>query len=205
MGVKKATEFIVSDEHLKIIREIGEFFKIPWNDKKISDIINLTSDILRYNITSENQVKELIKKWLDYLNEEEINNFYQVLRENFLTKVEELWKAEDEERPASLEEKEETMEERERRYLELMKTLVKYPQKPIEGKPEKKEQVNEETEKFKTITFEPKEEDKKEIVLQNETAQEILPEGTIVITRKKEETEEKPKEKKEEFLDLSGL
>jgi Zn-dependent M32 family carboxypeptidase len=150
MGKEKIIEFIGSDEFFRIIEEIGNFLKITWEDEKMSKIINLAEDILRYNQTSETPVKELIKKWLAFLNEEEVNNLYNFLKENFLPKVRELWQ---EEIPTTEEETEETFEEKEKRYIELMKTIIQYPQKPKE-KPEKKEETKKEVEEYKTITFE---------------------------------------------------
>jgi hypothetical protein len=198
MGKVKIIKFIGSDEYFKIVEEIGNFFKITWGDERMPKIINLTEDILRYNQTSETPVKELIKKWLNFLNENEINNLYQFLNENFLPKVSELWQ--EEETPESEEEvTKETFEEKEKRYLELMKTMIKFPQSKQEKKiEEKKEKVEakEKVEEYKTITFEPKDEHKKV------TEEESLPETTIVITKKKEE--EKPPEG-DEFLDLSKL
>jgi hypothetical protein len=194
MTSTKAIEFIGSNEYFEIIKKIGDLFHIDWGDEKMPKIIALVNNILRYNQTAEMSVKELIKKWLDFLNEEEINNLYNFLNENFLPKVKELWSEEIIE-----EESEEPFEEREKRYLELMKTILKYPQKekpvekPVEKKKEEKKEIKEE---YKTITFEPKEKPKKEISV------EALSEGTIIITKKKEE-EQKKEEK--EFLDLSKL
>jgi len=208
MATEKIIEFIGSDEYLKITEEIGNFLKINWEDEKMPKIINLTEDILRYNQTGETQVKELIKKWLNFLNEEEINNLYEFLNENFLPKVRELWQEEPIEEIKT--EEEETFEEKEKRYFELMKTIIKYPQTKKEEKEVKKEEgeekevkeegreEKEEVEEFKTITFGPKEEHKKEEILLEE-----LPQGTIIITKKKKE-EEKPKGEKD-FLDLSEL
>jgi hypothetical protein len=201
MGKEKIIEFIGSDEFFRIVEEIGSFLKITWENERISKIINLTEDILRYDQTSETPVKELIKKWLDFLTEDEVSNLYNFLKENFLSKVRELWQEDDViEEKSEKEGTEETFEEKEKRYIELMKTIIQYPQKPkekLEKKEEiKKEEDKKETEVYKTITFEPKEE------RQKETKEESLPETTIVITKKKEE--EKPLEG-EEFLDLSKL
>jgi hypothetical protein len=192
MGKEKIIEFIGSDEFFRIVEEIGNFLKITWEDERMPKIINLTEDILRYNQTSETLVKELIKKWLDFLNEEEVNNLYNFLNENFLPKVRELWQEEDIIEEESEKAEEESFEKKEKRYIELMKTIIKHPQKPIKEKLEPAKEVKE----YKTITFEPEEEHKKEI------EEESLPETMIVITKKKEE--EKPKEEGE-FLDLSKL
>jgi hypothetical protein len=203
MFEKKALEFLGSEEELKIIETIGNLLKIDWEDKKISKIGYLTEEIIRFNKTSETQVKELIKKWLDFLNEDEVNKLYQFLNENFLPKVRKLWQ---EEIPETEGEKiegektegekiEETFEEKEKKYIELMKTVIQYQQNSKE-KSENKEETKKEVEEYKTITFEPKEEHK------IEPKEESLPETTIVIIKKKEE--EKTKEG-EEFLDLSKL
>jgi hypothetical protein len=200
---EKVRKFAASDEHLAITDSICEFLKIPEEDyEKTPKVYHLTEDILRYNQTSETPVKELIKKWLDFLNEEEVNNLYQFLEENFLPKVRELWQEEDiiETEMEGVEETEETFEEKEKRYIELMKTIIQTPQfqKKEKTAEEKKEKIKEEkeVEEYKTITFEPKEEHKKE------TKEESLPETTIVITKKKEE---KQPPEGEEFLDLSKL
>jgi hypothetical protein len=202
MFEKKALEFLGSEEELKIIETIGNLLKIDWEDEKISKIGYLTEEIIRFNKTSETQVKELIKKWLDFLNEDEVNKLYQFLNENFLPKVRKLWQ---EEIPETEGEKiegektegekiEETFEEKEKKYIELMKTVIQYQQNSKE-KSENKEETKKEVEEYKTITFEPKEEHK------IEPKEESLPETTIVIIKKKEE---EPKEG-EEFLDLSKL
>jgi ketosteroid isomerase-like protein len=193
MAEKKALEFLGSEEELKIIETIGNLLKIGWEDEKISKIGYLTEEIIRFNKTSEAQVKEVIKKWLDFLNEDEINNLYQFLSENFLPKVRELWQEEEEIEEESVERAviEETFEEKEKRYLEMMKNLVqpiKEKTNPVETKTE------EDTEEFKTISYQPQKEEQKPLT-------ENLPENTIVITKKKEE-EQKGEDK---LLDISNL
>ncbi len=198
MFEKKALEFLGSEEELKIIETIGNLLKIDWEDEKISKIGYLTEEIIRFNKTSETQVKELIKKWLDFLNEDEVNKLYQFLNENFLPKVRKLWQeeiTETEGEKIESEKTEETFEEKEKKYIELMEKVIQYQQNSKE-KSENKEEIKKEVEKYKTITFEPKEEHK------IEPKKESLPETTIVIIKKKEE--EKQKEG-EEFLDLSKL
>jgi hypothetical protein len=198
MFEKKALDFLGSEEELKIIETIGNLLKIDWEDEKISKIGYLTEEIIRFNKTSETQVKELIKKWLDFLNEDEVNKLYQFLNENFLPKVRKLWQeeiTETEGEKIESEKTEETFEEKEKKYIELMKKVIQYQQNSKE-KSENKEETKKEVEEYKTITFEPKEEHK------IEPKEESLPETTIVIIKKKEE--EKPKEG-EEFLDLSKL
>jgi hypothetical protein len=198
MFEKKALEFLGSEEELKIIETIGNLLKIDWEDEKISKIGYLTEEIIRFNKTSETQVKELIKKWLDFLNEDEVNKLYQLLNENFLPKVRKLWQEEITETEGEKiegEKTEETFEEKEKKYIELMEKVIQYQQNSKE-KSENKEETKKEVEEYKTITFEPKEEHK------IEPKEESLPETTIVIIKKKEE--EKPKEG-EEFLDLSKL
>jgi hypothetical protein len=207
MGQIKALKFLGSDEELKIIEEIRNLLGIDWKNEKSPRIFSLTEDIIRYNQTAETPVKELIKKWLDFLNEDEVNNLYNFLEENFLPKVRELWQeeetqesVEEEAQEESFEEtEEEIFEERAKRYIELMQTIIKYPQRPkqekVEEKPKKKEETKKEAEEYKTITFQPQQEHKKE------AEEESLPEDVIVITKKKEE---KPPQG-EEFLDLSRL
>jgi len=203
MASTKAIEFIGSSEYFEIIKKIGDIFNIIWGDKRMPKIIALINNILRYNQTSETSVKELIKKWLDFLQEEEVNKLYQFLEENFLPKVRKLWQEED---VIEEESEEKSFEEREKRYIELMETIIQYPQRPkqekIDEKPKKKEEeTKEEVKEYKTITFEPQQEYKKEIS-EKSKPQESLPETIIIITKKKEE--EKPSEG-EEFLDLSRL
>ena len=203
MASTKAIEFIGSSEYFEIIKKIGDIFNIIWGDKRMPKIIALINNILRYNQTSETSVKELIKKWLDFVQEEEVNKLYQFLEENFLPKVRKLWQEED---VIEEESEEKSFEEREKRYIELMETIIQYPQRPkqekIDEKPKKKEEeTKEEVKEYKTITFEPQQEYKKEIS-EKSKPQESLPETIIIITKKKEE--EKPPEG-EEFLDLSRL
>jgi hypothetical protein len=203
MGKEKIIEFIGSDDFFKIVEEVGNFLEITWEDERMSKIINLTEDILRYNQTSETPVKELIKKRLDFLNEEEISNLYNFLNENFLPKVRELWQEEDIAEEESEETEEESFEEKEKRYIELMKEIIKYPQfqKKEKIKEEiKKEEPKKEVEEIKTITFEPPKEKRE---TKEETTTENLPEEIIVITKKEEKEEEKKEEEK--LLDLSNL
>jgi hypothetical protein len=193
MAEKKALEFLGSEEELKIIETIGNLLKIGWEDEKISKIGYLTEEIIRFNKTSEAQVKEVIKKWLDFLNEGEINNLYQFLAENFLPKVKELWQEEEKPEEESVERAviEETFEENEKRYLEMMKNLVqpaKEKTNPVETKTE------EDTEEFKTISYQPQKEEQK-------PPTENLPENTIVITKKKKEEQKEGSE----TLDISNL
>jgi ABC-type glycerol-3-phosphate transport system substrate-binding protein len=199
MSELKAIQFLASNEHFNIIEQIGNFLQMTWEDERMSKIFSLTEDIIRYNQTSETPVKELIKKWLDFLNEEEVNKLYNFLEENFLPKVRELWQEEDITEEESEETEEESFEERAKRYIELMQTIIKYPQRPkqekVEEKPKKKEETKKEAEEYKTITFQPQQEHKKE------AEEESLPEDVIVITKKKEEKTPEG----EEFLDLSRL
>jgi hypothetical protein len=208
MGQIKALKFLGSDEELKIIEEIRNLLGIDWKNEKAPRIFSLTEDILRYNQTSETPVKELIKKWLDFLQEDEVNKLYQFLEENFLPKVRALWQEEDiteeeSEENEKAQEAKETFEEKERRYVELMKVVL--PQKvEKEAKEEKTKEEPQKTEevKYKTISFEPEEElpaipPKKEV-----TEEETLEDNIIIISKKKEEPEEKGGE---EVLDLSKL
>jgi hypothetical protein len=193
MGQLKALKFLGSAEELKTIEEIKNLLKIDWGDEKASGIFALTEDIIRNNKTSEIEVKESIKKHLNFLNEDEINNLYQFLAENFLPKVRELWQEEEKPEEESVERVviEETFEEKEKRYLEMMKNLVqptKEKTNPVETKTE------EDTEEFKTISYQPQKEEQKPLT-------ENLPENTIVITKKKE-AEQKGEDK---LLDISNL
>jgi hypothetical protein len=193
MTEEKALEFLGSEEELKIIETIGNLLKIGWEDEKISKIGYLTEEIIRFNKTSETQVKETIKKWLDFLNEDEINNLYQFLTENFLPKVRELWQEEEKPEEESVEKAviEETFEEKEKRYLEMMKNLVQ----PIKEETDTVEtKTEEDTEEFKTISYQPQKEEQK-------PSTENLPENTIVITKKKEEEQKR----ENEALDISNL
>jgi len=203
MAQIKALEFLGSDEELKIIEDIRNLLKIDWGNEKASGIFSLTENILRYNQTSETSIKELIKKWLDFLNEDEINNLYQFLAENFLPKVRELWQEEDKKNEEDEENEEiqknkevqknkESFEEKEKKYIELMKNIVQPPQ----SQKEKPKEEKKEAEEYKTITFEPKEEHEEKILT------ESLPKDAIIITKKKEDEQKK---EGEEFLDLSKL
>ena len=204
MPSAKAIEFIGSNEYFEIIKNVGDLFDINWGDKRMPRIIALVNGILRDNQTSENQVKELIKKWLDFLNEDEVNKLYQFLEENFLPKVRQLWQEEVSEEKTEDKPEEEAFEEREKRYVELMKVIL--PQR-VEREPKEEEEIKEapqktEEVKYKTLSFEPEEElpaipPKKEV-----TEEETLEDNIVIISKKKEEPEEKGGE---EVLDLSKL
>jgi hypothetical protein len=228
MGQLKAIKFLGSDEELKIIEEIRNLLGIDWENEKAPPIFSLTEDIIRYNQTAEPQVKELIKKWLDFLNEEEVNNLYQFLEENLLPKVRELWQQDDidddEKEEMSEEEQEESFDEKEKRYIQLMQTIIEHPELLKNQKTKQKilnistENINSESikkeepqkqevknEEYKTITFQPEKEHKEAVILKNQTTNisENLPDETIVIIKKKDE--DKNQDDEDKLLDLSKL
>ncbi|GIW67193.1 MAG: hypothetical protein KatS3mg096_061 [Candidatus Parcubacteria bacterium] len=201
---KEIIKFIGSEEYDKQVEDIGKSLGFNWGDKEMTKIIILMDGIVKYNLTSENQVKEAIKKWLDFLNEEQINSLYNYLKENFLPKVKELWQKEE----IEISEEtipEETFEEKEKKYIEMMKELIKTGELKLPPKRETKQIIEqkpkEEKEEVKIITFEPEE----KINLKEKSTQEgtTLPESAIIIKKKGEE--EKPKPEDEELLDLSKL
>jgi hypothetical protein len=234
MSELKAIQFLASNEHFNIIEQIGNFLQMTWEDEKMSKIFSLTEDIIRYNQTAEPQVKELIKKWLDFLNEEEVNNLYQFLEENLLPKVRELWQQDDidddidddddEKEEMSEEEQEESFDEKEKRYIQLMETIIEHPELLKNQKTKQKilnistENINSESikkeepqkqevknEEYKTITFQPEKEHKEAVILKNQTTNisENLPDETIVIIKKKDE--DKNQDDEDKLLDLSKL
>ena len=229
MGQIKALEFLGSDDELNIIVQIGNLLQINPEDPKVSKIFRLSEDIIRYNQTAEPQVKELIKKWLHFLNEEEVNNLHQFLEENLLPTVRKLWQQDDtdddeKEDIDQEKEKEENFDEKEKRYIQIMKTIIKHPELLKNQKTKEKifnistENINSENIKkeepqkqevknaeYKTITFQPEKEYKEAVILKNQTTKtsENLPDETIVIIKKKEE--DKNPDDEDKLLDLSKL
>lgn len=192
----KIIKFISSEEYDKKLEEVGSFLNITWEDERMSKIILLMDSITKYNLLSENQIKETTKKWLDFLNEEQINSLYNYLQENFLPKVKELWQEEEEKKIETATE-EETFAEKEKKYVAIMENLIKNQKIKLLPQKEKKPLIKEETKEIKTITFVP---EKKH---HQEKEEKLLPESVIII--KKKEENEKQKFEDEELLDLSKL
>ena len=199
---EKVLNFIGSDEYYKIIENISNLCQINWQDERISKIFNLVDDMLIYNQTFENSIKELIKKNLDFINEDDANNIFQFLINNLSPKIKELWQQE-QKTSQEIKNEEETFEEKEKKYFELMKAIIENQEIPINQKIKNQEKIEEKKE-YKTIDFQPqkKENKKKDKKEKEDIFSESLPEGTIIITKKGEGSSSVDKE---DFLDLSKL
>lgn len=189
----KVINFLGSQDYDKLGEDLANFLGFTWGDEKMPRLLVFMNEVLKEN-RKEDGLKASAQKWLDFLEETKRNEFLDYFEKNWRAKIEELWQEE----PIKEEEVEETFEEREKRYLELMQEILKI-EKP------KKEEIKLTEEKKKVITLEPEEiEEKREISINWQSTKEesVLPEGTIII--KKKEEEEKP-EDGEKLLDLSNL
>lgn len=208
MENKKLENFLISGEAYSFIDKIDEFLKID-PDKDVEKDMDITDIVYKYffeKLSGESLVNYLKEK-LKWLSEEEIQNLLEFIAKNLSQRREELWQEEPEEEKTT---PEETYEEKEKKYMELMKTMIKKPEPFIL----KKEKQPEKESNIKTITFEPslKEEQKQESKKEenttlnwqenNQKKQDNLPTQTIIIKSKKEE---KIKEDNQDIIDLSKL
>jgi predicted RNA-binding protein YlqC (UPF0109 family) len=199
MENKKLETFLISGEFYDWINKIDEFLKIDPN-KDIEKDLNIAIVVYKYffeKLSGENLINYLKEK-INWLSEEKFQELLEFIVKNLSQRREELWQKEKKE---EIEESisPEGLEERERRYFELMKTVIKKPETFVIKKEKKEEQ------KFKIEVPEttPVSEEKQiTIKWEEEKPQEInLPSETIIIRSKKEEK----KEKDEDVIDLSQL
>ena len=201
---EKVRNFIYTDQYFQIIDKLDEVLNIDPNDMEKDSKVALFVDRYFTERLSGESLREFIKNTLDFISEEEIEKVIDFMTKNFLDLRESLWQEEEiKETEGAL--TEETFEEKEKRYLEMMKNLIKSGEVRLQLKKEEKpiiqEKKQEEKEEFKTITFTPQKEHL--IVKEESPTEEVnLPESTIII--KKESTEiQKPAD--EGTLDLSKL
>lgn len=201
---EKINNFLLSAEVRKIAKEVISILGLEIESFNLGIGLALL-DLITENRIKESELKDFIKDFLEKneieTSEDKISQIYDYLVKNFLPKTLELWKEEIE----AIEIKEESFEEKEKRYLEIMKEVIK---KPVEEKLEEtkpvektiKEKIDEE-EKRK-ILIEPKIEEQKTLTIGfEEKKEETLPEGAVIIKIK--DDEEKKEER--EILDLSNL
>lgn len=213
MDIFKILDFKLTDNYFEIIENIGNLLNINWNDERMSLIINLIDEILILDDLTENKIKDSIKFWLDFLNEEQINQVYNFIKNNYLKIFYELRESKEEvelkeeKEELTEENKIESFEEKEKRYFEMMKPIIELSESKLEIKPKEyktisyklqteseiqpKEEIKKETEE-KIVDLKSKEKIKKE---------EILPEGVVIIKKAKEEI----KKENDNLLDLSEL
>ncbi len=201
---EKLKKFLISDEFYKLVDNLDNMLDVdPEQDfKKDFDVVGFLYTYFKEKLEGENLINYLKTK-LDWLTEENLNNLLKFIQENLHQKREELWQ---EETPKK-EEKiipQESFEEKEKRYLELMKSIVK----PIEEKEKKTKEEQPKTEevKKKTIVLETEKKPLKEeaILIEWEGKEEKkleLPKDTIIIKHK----EKKGSEKGDEVIDLSEI
>ncbi len=201
-------DFVGSEEEFQMIKDIGNFIGVTGlEDERMINVSNLVYDLVVYKKLGS-ELKETIKNHLNFLDEEKINALESYLQEKYQSFIEDIWKKAElkEKKEEKIEEnrsavwanvekieqtKEETFEEKEKRYIEMMNKVM-----GVETKEEAKE------ERLVTAPSVLKEA-KEVIVTWKETEKpEELPEGTIVIKKKEEE---RKVEKKEDLLDLSNL
>lgn len=200
MTPAKVIQFLGGQGYDKLAEDLANFLGFTWGDKKMPKLLAFINEVLKENRKGDS-LKASAQKWLDFLEETKRQEFLDYFEKNWLTKIDELWREESDEVKEIEEpdEVEETFEEREKRYLELMKEIVKFG-------PKKTEEIQPEEEKKKIISFEANEiTPKKEMLVswQSQKEEETeLPEGTIIIKKKEEEQKI---EKKEDLLDLSNL
>lgn len=191
---EKISDFIKSEDYNKLVEDLSSFLGFTWGDTRMAKLLIFVNEVLKENLKKDS-LKASAQKWLDFLEETKRNEFLDYFEKNWRTVIEKLWQEES----LKDEENEETFEEREKRYLELMKEIINLPTKETKETQSK--------EKKKVITFETKEVSPKKEVLINWQLQKEkdieLPEGTIII--KKKEEKRKIDEEREDFLDLSNL
>ncbi len=201
---EKLKDFLVSDEFFYLLSKINELLDINIEQDfgKVADVAVFLDIYFRERIYGEDLINYL-KTNLSWLSEENLNNLLKFIQENLHPKREELWqeetsKTETETIP------QESFEEKEKRYLELMKSIVK----PIEENEKKTQQEQPKIEEVqkKTIVLEPEKKPLKEeaIVIEWEGKEEKrleLPKDTIIIKHK----EKKSGEKSDEVIDLSEI
>lgn len=189
---EKVINFIGSDDFYKIIEEIGKnFFNCDWQNPKMPLLIAFVSEVLTTNTKGDALIK-LAKEFLNFLNEDELSKFLNYFEENYRSRINELWQQEIEE---PIEKFEEPYEEREKRYLELMKEIVKKPlqeqsnkeqsnkkvisltKEEFKEKTKKMEIFNEELDKKKESThFEENKDKETKIITYNPEDSKIIPE-----------------------------
>ncbi len=186
---QKVTNFFLSQDYDRFIEDIASFLGLTWEGENMSRLIAFINDLLKTNKKGDN-FKESAKNWLNFLEESKLNEFLDYFEKKWRGKIDELWQEEvvtkTEEVGAKINE-EETFEEKEKRYLELMKEILKA---------EEKDKDTQSPEKKITISWQPIKE------ISPPPPPSSLSEGTIIIRKKK--AEEKSEEDKN-LLDLSNL
>lgn len=123
---EKIEDFLMSPEFYNdwfLVTTDAFNIKSTENFLKFSAILMFLNDWVRENWSDEesrNNAKEILEPV--GFNEEEINKILEFINQNFALKREELWQ-ETPETPEIVDD----FAEKEKRYLEFMKTLVKYP------------------------------------------------------------------------------
>ncbi len=205
---EKLKKFLISDEFFGLVDKLDEVLNInPDQDfERDSKVVVFLDTYFRDKLAGETLINYL-KTNFDWLSEKELNKLLDFIQENLFQKREELWKEEVQEKEPEIA-VEEPLEEREKRYLELMKKIIQ----PIETKSPQKtdfseKQEEKKQEEKKTTIFEPKEIKSKEgpVIIQwqkEEEKEPELPAETIIIKHKEEKGEE---ENKKEIIDLSKI
>lgn len=208
----KVFNFISSEEYFNLINDLLKFLKLSNEDDNSPKVVNFVNEVLRENKNSE-EARKIAPEILDFLNDQSREDFLNYFEANYRKKINELWVESLEDKEVKIADEgsvvdkekgdkkatEESYEEREKRYLELMRNIFNL--EPSPPKTEIKEEIEEESKKI--ITFEgeegvfinwPTKEEKKEPDLSDITDE-------IIVIRK----EEKEKPTTDDFLDLSNL
>ncbi len=203
---EKVINFIGTEDYDKILEELANFLGFDWSDQKMPLLISWFNEVLRANKQGDD-LKNFTKELLSFLDEEKLNQFLNYFEEKYRQKLDELWQEEFIEETKLTEEPEETFEEKEKRYLELMKQILKKQEEPtpffFEEDQHPEPIVEKESEKI-TISFSPEETLKIPSTPKLDKQELELPENTVIVRK----GEEKSKEKSEEegnLLDLSHL
>lgn len=183
---EKITNFLMSDEVIEWARDLAAFLGL--NTDSPEDVGPCLAFFASWLYSGEKDIslKNLIQQHFQIEDENKLEEIYQFLLQKYLPQIEKLYQTE--EKTEEIQEKI-SFEEKEKRYLELMKQIV---QNPVEERqiPQTWKEI-ERKYKYRTFGFgsKPSQEDKKE--------------SFEIIIKKKQEEEEKKKE--ENFLDLSGF
>lgn len=204
---EKLKKFLISDEFYELADKLDEILNIdPKQDfERDSKVVIFLDTYFREKLAGESLIN-YIKTNFDWLSEEELNKFLNFIQENLFQKREELWQEEVQEKEPEIA-VEEPLEEKEKRYLELIKNIIQ----PMETKTStpKTDLLEKQEEKKKTTIFEPKEIKPKEgpIIVKwqkkEEEAKPEVPEDTIIIRHKEEKKNNE--ENTGDVIDLSKI
>jgi archaellum component FlaF (FlaF/FlaG flagellin family) len=126
MTPEKLLDFLVSTEFYQLIDKTDEFLKIdPKVDGDKDGKITLFLDFYFRERLAGPTLQNYAKQILDFLSDEEIESLLNFIQQNLFELREKLWQEEPKkEEKETQQAPEETLEDREKRYIEIMKELI---------------------------------------------------------------------------------